>query len=82
MRSRAPWRSTSTAIGAFLPLPRLVELKLASGTSAPHRLKDLADVLELVRASELPRTLADELDASVRAKFLELWDAAQVRDPE
>lgn len=68
--------------GAFLPLARLVELKLASGMSAPHRLKDLADVLELVRAASVPRSLADELDPSVRGKFLELWDAAQVRDPE
>ena len=29
---------------ALLPLPRLIELKLASGMTAPHRLKDLADV--------------------------------------
>ena len=68
--------------GAFLPLATLVELKLASGMSAPHRLKDLADVLELVRAVSLPRTLASELDASVRDKFLELWEAAQVEERE
>ena len=34
---------------ALLPLAKLVELKLASGMSAPHRLRDLADVLELIR---------------------------------
>ena len=34
---------------ALLPLPRLLELKLASGMTAPHRLKDLADVLEVIR---------------------------------
>jgi hypothetical protein len=68
--------------GAFLPLPRLVELKLASGMSAPHRLKDLADVLELVRAIGAPRSMADELDASVRDKYLELWEAAQAVDSE
>lgn len=67
---------------ALLPTERLVELKLASGMSAVHRLKDLADVLELVRHARLPRALADTLDASVRAKYLELWDAAQVVDPE
>jgi hypothetical protein len=67
---------------ALLPVAKLVELKLASGLSAPHRLKDLADVLELVRAADLPRGLADELDPSVRAKYDELWTAAQVRDPE
>jgi hypothetical protein len=67
---------------ALLPLAKLVELKLASGTSAPHRLKDLADVLELVRAAGLPRELGRELDPSVEAKYDELWQAAQGRDPE
>lgn len=65
---------------ALLPLPRLIELKLASGMSAPHRLKDLADVLELVRALSLPRDMA--LDASVRAKYEELWEAAQTAEQE
>lgn len=63
-----------------LPLPTLVELKLASGLSAPHRLKDLADVLELIKAAKLPRELGLQLDASVREKFSELWDAAQAID--
>jgi hypothetical protein len=67
---------------ALLPLQRLVELKLASGMTAPHRLKDLADVLELIRAVGLPRELGDALDPSVRAKYVELWEAAQTRDPE
>lgn len=66
----------------FLPLAKLVELKLASGISAPHRLKDLADVLELVRAASLPRNLADELNPWVRDKYFELWDAAQVAERE
>lgn len=68
--------------GAFLPLETLIELKLASGMSAPHRLKDLADVLELIRAAGLPAALADRLDPSVRAKYTELWSAAQTRDDE
>lgn len=67
---------------ALLPLATFVELKLASGMSAPHRLKDLADVLELVRAASLSEDLADSLDASVREKYRELWLAAQTRDPE
>lgn len=67
---------------ALLPLPRLIELKLASGMTAPHRLKDLADVLELVRAASLPSGLANELDPYVREKYLELWRAAQTRDEE
>ena len=60
---------------ALLPLPTLIELKLASGMTAPHRLKDLADVQELIRIQQLPRALASELDAFVRAKYLELWHA-------
>jgi len=67
---------------ALLPLPNLIELKLASGLSAPHRLKDLADVLELIRVLALPRDTADKLDSSVRSKFDELWLAAQSADAE
>jgi hypothetical protein len=67
---------------ALLPVERLVELKLASGLSAAHRLKDLADVLELIRHAGLPRSLGDSLDSSVRAKYDELWQAAQVEDAE
>jgi hypothetical protein len=59
-----------------------VELKLASGISAAHRLKDLADVQELVKHARLPRDLADRLDPSVRAKYIELWEGAQIVDPE
>ena len=38
----------------LLPLDRLIELKLASGMTAPHRLRDLADVIEVIR---VPRSL-------------------------
>jgi hypothetical protein len=65
-----------------LPLPRLIELKLASGMTAPHRLKDLADVIEVVRALDLPETMAGELDPYVRDKYRELWSAAQAGDRE
>ncbi|HYO11654.1 MAG TPA: hypothetical protein VE685_00485 [Thermoanaerobaculia bacterium] len=67
---------------ALLPLPRLVELKLASGMTAPHRLKDLADVLEIIRILELPSDLASELDPFVRDKYRELWQAAQSEERE
>jgi hypothetical protein len=67
---------------ALLPLASIIELKLASGISAPHRLKDLADVLELVRVLSLPRAMAESLDASVRAKYDELWQAAQTAERE
>lgn len=67
---------------SLLPLPRLIELKLASGLSAPHRLKDLADVLELIRVIGLPREMAESLDVSVRDKYEELWQAAQTPERE
>ena len=67
---------------ALLSLPKLIELKLASGMTAPHRLKDLADVLELFRARGLPADLTAELHPYVHEKYLELWRAAQGRDPE
>ena len=61
----------------LLPLERLIELKLASGLSAPHRLRDLADVLEVIRVRRLPRDFDEQLDESVREKYRELWTAAQ-----
>jgi hypothetical protein len=54
-----------------------MELKLAAGMTAPHRLRDLADVLELIRVNGLPADLAEKLDPYVRDKYLELWTAAQ-----
>jgi hypothetical protein len=62
---------------SLLPLERLIELKLASGMSAPHRLRDLADVLELIRILDLDRAVGEQLDPSVRGKFDELWQAAR-----
>ena len=35
----------------IVDLPRFIELKLASGMTAPHRLQDLADVLRLIGAA-------------------------------
>lgn len=66
---------------ALLALPRLVELKLASGMTAPHRLRDLADVLELVRILGLAADFADSLSPFVRDKYRDLWQAAQAADP-
>jgi hypothetical protein len=78
-----PGVATRTGGIALLPLEKLIELKLASGISAPHRLKDLADVLELIRVAALPRELGTRLDPSVRAKYLELWTASLgARDDE
>ena len=66
---------------ALLPLPLFLELKLASGMTAPHRLHDLADVLDLVRSARLPAEIAESLHPWVRDKFRELWIAAQGEDP-
>jgi hypothetical protein len=67
---------------SLLPLSTLLELKLTSGMTAPHRLRDLADVIELIRINGLGEDLADSLHPYVREKFQELWQAAQVSDIE
>lgn len=66
----------------LLGLPTLIELKLASGMSAAHRLKDLADVQELVRVLDLPHDFAEGLNPFVREKFAELWTAVRNAPPE
>ena len=50
--------------------------------TAPHRLKDLADVLEVIRALKLSAEVSAELNPYVREKYLELWHAAQVQEAE
>lgn len=55
-----------------LTLEKLIELKLASGMTGLGRLKDLADVQELIRIKRLSATLAEALDISVQAMYLEL----------
>ena len=64
----------------ILALRALIELKLASGMTAPDRPRDLDDVIQLVRTNELPRDYADQLNPYVRAKYDELWNAAQHKD--
>jgi hypothetical protein len=66
-----------------ISLPKLIELKLASGLSAAHRMRDLADVQDLIAKLDLPRSLAEEIDPSVRDEYLRMWDvAATARDPQ
>jgi hypothetical protein len=66
----------------YLNLAKLIDLKLASGLSAAHRVKDLGDVQELIRALRLPADFSDRLDPSVRPKYVELWDAIQQAPPD
>ena len=58
----------------------MIELKLASGLSATHRMRDLADVQDLIIALNLPLELKDELDISVRPEYQRIWEAAN-KDP-
>jgi hypothetical protein len=58
-------------------LEKLIELKLASGMSASHRLRDLADVQDLITRLGLPLTLADRLDPLVQAAYRDLWEKTQ-----
>ena len=61
-------------------LEKLVELKLASGMTGSGRLKDLADVQELIRALALPREFVEKLHEYVQAKFSELWEDVDADD--
>lgn len=61
-------------------LEKLIELKLASGMTAAHRRRDLADVQDLIRALSLGLDFGDRLDASVREVFVQLWHEAQAAD--
>jgi hypothetical protein len=60
-----------------IALEKLIELKLASGMTAPHRLRDLADVQDLISLLELPLELAEHLDESVRNEYRRLWETVQ-----
>jgi hypothetical protein len=65
-----------------LSIPRLVELKLASGmTGGLERMRDFADVIALIKTLSLPRDLAEELNPYVRGKYLEFWDGLRTSAP-
>ena len=58
----------------YISLPAIITLKLASGMTNSGRLKDLADVQELIKLKKLPRDFSNDLPEYVRPKFLEIWD--------
>jgi hypothetical protein len=61
-----------------IDIANLIELKLASGLSAEHRLlRDLADVQQLIETLDLSLDLAQQLDESVRGEYERLWQLAQ-----
>jgi hypothetical protein len=75
-------QEASVEIGGVrvIALERLIELKLASGMTAAHRLRDLADVQDLIRFLGLPEELAERLDGSVRPVYQKLWSQSQAPD--
>ncbi len=64
----------------YLALKTLLELKIASGMTAVHRLQDLADAIQLIRINALSQDYVDQLNPFVRDKFTELWQSAQVSE--
>lgn len=64
----------------FMQLFALIELKLASGMTAPDRPRDLDDVIQLIRKNRLPRSYGEALNAYVHECWYRLWDASQHSD--
>ncbi|MFO1029636.1 MAG: hypothetical protein U1F60_01025 [Planctomycetota bacterium] len=69
--------ATEIAGRKYVTLAKLIELKLASGLSAPDRPRDFDDVIRLIRANTLGEHFADQLHPYVQPKFHELWGYAQ-----
>jgi hypothetical protein len=66
-----------------IKLEKLIELKLASGLTAPHRrLRDLSDVQDLIGALNLPEDLGDRLDPSVADEYRRMWRARHEGPPD
>jgi hypothetical protein len=66
-----------------ITLEKLIELKLASGMTASDRLKDLADVQELIKIRDLDESFAERLDPFVRDRFTDLTRGVRLaRDKE
>lgn len=64
---------------SYIRLEHLIELKLASGMTGAGRLKDLADVLELIKTLHLSLDLGERLHPYVREKYRELAGQSQTR---
>lgn len=72
---RSPIHEGARRIGQALE-----ELDIPSGMTAPHRPRDLDDVIQLIRRNGLSRDYAEQLNGYVRDKYSELWDLAQIDD--
>ena len=60
----------------YIRLAKLIELKLASGMTDAGRMKDLADVLELVKALGIAADFGVGLHPFVQSTFRRLWTDA------
>ncbi len=68
----------------YIDLLTLINLKIASGmTGGGQRLKDFADVNELIQLRQLPAEFAGQLNPYVRERYAELWASVQgpAREP-
>jgi hypothetical protein len=63
----------------YINLTNLIEMKLASGMTQPDRIKDLADVQQLIQICNLGAEFADQLNPYVRDKFMELCESGKKR---
>ncbi|MFN8456895.1 MAG: hypothetical protein U0401_19890 [Anaerolineae bacterium] len=61
-------------------LEKLIKLKPASGMSASHRRRDLADAQDLIRVLGLGENFGEKLEASVQSIYRQLWQEAQAVD--
>jgi hypothetical protein len=71
-----PTPTVVSAEPALADLPTLIEIKLSSYLGSPaSRLRDLADVIELIKLNQLPREFP--LDDAVKTQFQQTWDALE-----
>ena len=64
----------------YIRLPNLIELKLASGMTAPDRPRDFDDVIQLIRKNDLSRDFGQSLNPYVQESWNRFWDASRHRD--
>lgn len=76
-----PLPTEVSAVPQFVSLEKLISLKLDSWVNSPsRRLKDKADVIELIKTLDLPRGLP--IDEPVRHLYHETWDALKAESEQ
>jgi hypothetical protein len=64
----------------FISLPKLIELKLASGMTGSRRERDLVDVQQLIETLVLPESFGTQLHPYVQPKFNAIWRESRKPD--